>query len=207
MSSKKISVIITVFLTLFLFHCPSKDNGADKTKLAVAAAVVTAPKPAYVFNSLTYSSTLTKGSKGYFAVPIGTSFTLTASAKNTNTGSSTPSGYTVKYSVKPDLPSGLTLDTATGNITGVYSAAPSSKTEAYTVTGTFTAQSGYAISGESTVWQVINLYIDTSTGISNATCSYVGTGGGCPLGTGYSCTASSTCTNSSTCSGLSACYF
>ena len=143
-------------------------------------------------SSLTYTSTNAASTSGNIIIVLGSSVTIT---------NSTPAvtGTTVVYSVSPSLPSGLTLDTTTGSITGTPTANQS--LTSYVVTGTYTAQTGYALNTSSAPTRTLKIYVNSSTTIANLTCNTSGVAAGCLNALAFSCTSSTLCYSSST-----ACY-
>ncbi|WP_084765025.1 putative Ig domain-containing protein [Leptospira terpstrae] len=118
------------------------------------------------------------------------------------------SNTTIKsFSISPALPNGLTLNTTTGLLSGTLTSYPASKAYQFKVTVEFTPNSGFILRDTTLTTRDILLYFDTTAGIDNVKCKFVGTPGGCPSSfIGYTCDASASCSSSSTCSNLSDCY-
>lgn len=137
-------------------------------------------------------STASGPSFGYSGVPnksvYGTSSTVSLTASL--------SGFTAtSFSVSPALPSGFTLNTTTGAITGTVSTTTQSATN-YTVTAT--SSSG------STIATTLTIQIVSASSICNTS----GVGSGCTSSQPFTCTASSFCYASySGCTSASVCGY
>ncbi|MCZ8238845.1 MAG: putative Ig domain-containing protein [Leptospiraceae bacterium] len=120
---------------------------------------------------------------------------------NITTTNSTTSGLT--FTVNPSLPTGLTLNTTTGTISGTPTASTGNSAVSYTLTGTNTDTTvGGSVTGTFTMTIVTNAQRVART------CNTVGTGAGCFASAPFTCTNSSSCyTTYSRCTNDSQCGF
>ncbi|TGK54189.1 Ig domain-containing protein [Leptospira bouyouniensis] len=192
------SVFLIIFFLTNFISCEEekKEDTTTTTLLLLGTLPRSASKPASVSYDLNSKYTgMSTGSS------INKSPTISAPIlANSNT--------TIKsFSISPALPNGLTLNSSTGLLSGTLASYPASKAYQFKVTVEFTPNSGFFLRETTTTSSDILLYFDTTAGIDNVKCKFVGTPGGCPNSfIGYTCDASASCSSSSTCSNLSECY-
>ena len=192
---KQIFLLLTVsilFITLGCSDQAKKDDSLEKFGLLLAVA----PKASTAPTSLSYSTSSSNVKAARTGIGI-----VTGSAVIATPTISLPSGMTASYSISPSLPTGLSLNSATGVISGTPTSA--SSLTSYTLTVTLTAGSGFFVNGTNPLVTTLSVIVGTTTEVNNRECNFVGLAGGCPTNTPYSCTAASSCSSLSTCSNIS----
>ncbi|MEM7181586.1 MAG: putative Ig domain-containing protein [Spirochaetota bacterium] len=154
------NLIYIVVLSLFLGNCPGSTSSSN-TNLLTAFVLLNQ-------NSNTVSFSYPSESRDYYPTSEALSFSPTI-------GTSVSS-----YSVSSSLPSGMSIDSSSGIISGTPSVDTSAAT--YTVTATLSDGSNLTTS--------VNFGTQSRTAI---TCSYSGTTSGCTSAYPYTCSNSSSC--------------
>ncbi|MBK7057954.1 MAG: putative Ig domain-containing protein [Leptospiraceae bacterium] len=170
----QIKTILALSVILGFLTCQQTEKKDDTTAIVGLLALQSQSRSATPSPTLTYS-----GASSVTALVLNSA--MTTLTPNTSNFTAT------SYSVSPALPTGITLNTTTGVISGTPSASVLTRT-AYTITAT---------SASSSVTFSLSLLVGASGAFS---CGFQGTSGGCTNSIAY------TCTNAPTCySTLSAC--
>jgi Na+/serine symporter len=181
---KKLSIFASALLVILVWACTdTAQEKKDKENKNLTNLLVV---------STLNRSTASGPSFGYSGVPnksvYGTSSTVSLTASL--------SGFTAtSFSVSPALPSGFTLNTTTGAITGTVSTTTQNATN-YTVTAT--SSSGSTIATTLTIQIVNAIFICNTSGIAT----------GCGAAQPFSCSASNSCYASYTgCTSATSCGY
>ena len=180
--TKLIGIGISLALFFITLGCAKKESDNDAvTSLLLVSALSQPSTPTSTAPSLVYNGTSSRNAY--------------ATSSNVNFTASLASFTATSYSVSPSLPTGLTLNTTTGTVSGFM---PSSSQSTTTYIVTATSSTGTTVTA--------NLVIQIVS--ASFFCNTSGTASGCTSSLPFSCSNSTLCYNTySTCTAAAACGY